>query len=69
MLIGDDPLFDHSLAVNVIDAVLDHVAEVSGEKSFDVFLVGSLDLKALIRDVLLNAVESCQRSVLALVRD
>ena len=68
-LIGDDPLFNHSLAVHIIDAVLDHVTKVSGEKSLDVFLAGTFDFKALIRDVLLDTVEGCQRTVLALVSE
>ena len=43
-----DPLFDHSFTVDIIDAVFDHVTEVSGEKPFDVVFSGSFYLKALI---------------------
>ena len=68
-LIGDDPLFDHSLAVHVIDVVLDHVAEISGEKSLDVFFVCTFDLESLVGDVLLDSVQRCQGAVLALMRE
>ena len=46
--VRNDPLFDHSLTVDIIDAVFDHVTEVSGEKPFDVVFSGSFYLKALI---------------------
>ena len=68
-LIGDDPFFDHSLAVHVIDAVLDHVAEITGEESFDVFFVCTFDIESLVRDVLLDSVQRCQGTVLALMRE
>ena len=54
--IGNDPLFDESLTVNIINGILTQMPKVAGEEPLDIILTRSFAVEALLVDLLLNTI-------------
>ena len=58
--VRDNPLFNHSFAVHIIDSILSHVTEVPREDTLDIVLGRSAAVEALIVDLLFKPIQCCK---------
>ena len=54
--IGNDPLFDESLPINIVYGFLTQMSKISGEEAFDIILTRSFAVEALLVDLLLDTI-------------